>query len=97
MLAETIQGWYAEAEAKGKAIGEAKGKAIGEAKGEARGEIKGKAKSLIFLLETKFSTLSQEQLDCIFAMEDKQIEEAMSYIFAAPSLEDMFRFIKSLL
>jgi predicted transposase YdaD len=101
MLAETIQGWYAEAEAKGKAIGEAKGeargKAIGEARGEIQGELKGKAKSLVFLLETKFSTLSQEQLACIFVMEEKQIEEAMRYIFATSSLDDMFRFIKSLL
>ncbi len=100
MLAETIQGWYAEAEAKGKAKGEAKGFKKGEAtgfkKGEAQGEFKGQAKSLVFLLETKFSSLNKEQKSIIFNLKPAQIEQAMIYIFSATSLEDMFVYIDAL-
>ena len=104
MLAETIQGWYAEAEAKGMK----KGEKIGEKRGEKRGEIKGKiegkiegniagqAKSLILLLETKFFSLSEDQRNSIFALDEVVIKKAMTYIFRTSSIEDMFRYIELL-
>jgi hypothetical protein len=92
MLAETIQGWYAEAEAKGKAIGKAKGRAEGKAEGKVIGE----AKTLILLLETKFTVLSDEQKQNIFKLKEEVLEKAVTYIFRATSLEDMFAYIESL-
>jgi hypothetical protein len=104
MLAETIQGWYAEAEAKGKKEGEKegekkgwiKGKVAGKAEGKIEGNIEGQAKSLILLLETKFSSLSEDQRNSIFELKEAVIEKAMTYIFRTSSIEDMFLYIVSL-
>ena len=99
MLAETIQGWYAEAEAKGEKrgerIGEKRGAKRGERIGEKRGKKEGQAISLILLLETKFSTLNEKQRELIFEIEEALVEKAMTYIFRANSIEDMFLYISS--
>ncbi len=84
MLAETIQGWYAQAELKG------------EKKGKIEGKAEGQAKSLVLLLETKFSSLSKAQQERIYELDEILIEKAMTYIFRASSIEDMFLYIDSL-
>lgn len=81
MLAETVQGWYKKAEEKGEKIGEKKG------------EIKGKTKSLVFMLETRFGQLNQNQYEIINDLTDKIVMKAMAYLFQARSLDEMFKFI----
>jgi len=80
MLAETVRGWYDKA----------------EARGEAKGKTKGKAETLIFLLENQFDPLSSNQKEKIFALNEPRLMAAISYIFPAKSLEDMFVFINTL-
>ncbi len=104
MLNKTIDNWYngataigrAEGEAIGRAKGEAIGRAKGKAEGKAEGEFIGEAKSLVLLLKTKFSNLDQTQEESIYALPKESIEQAMTYIFQATSLDDMFTYIASL-
>ncbi len=61
-----------------------------------KGIKEGEANSLILLLETKFSSLSEEQKNSIFNLQEVSLKKAMVYIFQANSLDDMFVYLESL-
>gem|GEM_PF-2323850 len=81
MLAETIQEWYAQATAEGRAQGEVWGKAIGTQKGTAN--------SLIFILEKKFAPLSENQRTWIHALPEEALFTCMGHCFQANSVEEV--------
>jgi predicted transposase/invertase (TIGR01784 family) len=91
MLAETVQGWYDEAEAKGAAIGEARGEARGQAIGEARGEIRGQRIVLIRQLKKRFGELSPSTQNKIDNATGEQLEQWALNVLDAHHLDDVFK------
>ena len=72
------------------------GRKEGKKEGREEGKKEGEANSLILLLETKFSTLSLKQRNHILHLDAQPLKQAMSHIFQAASLEEMFHYIESL-
>ena len=68
----------------------------GRKEGRKEGRREGEANSLILLLETKFSPLSENQKNIIYSLQKEPLKKAMAYIFQASSLDEMFSYIKSL-
>jgi hypothetical protein len=72
------------------------GRKEGRKEGRREGRKEGDANSLILLLETKFSPLDQQQKNTELMLQEHGLKKAMTYIFQATSLDDMFCYIQSL-
>ncbi len=73
MLYETAQGWYKEAEAKGRK----------------KGEKKGKSEMLIPLLETKFGTLDAGVYTRIHGLDSAELQACSKRLFSAQTVEEV--------
>jgi predicted transposase YdaD len=86
MLYETVQGWYREAEAKGKTEGIAIGEAKGEARGKIQGKTEGKADFLLKMLELKFGPLEAEIRERVYKLDNAALEKCAERLLQAESL-----------
>ncbi|WP_286019075.1 DUF4351 domain-containing protein [Candidatus Venteria ishoeyi] len=58
-------------------------------KGILEGELRGEAKSLIFLLEKKFGSLTENQSILIKQLDEKQLLACMERLFYCQSIDDV--------
>jgi predicted transposase/invertase (TIGR01784 family) len=91
MLAETVQQWYADAEAQGLQQGFQQGMQQGMQQGIQTGQLKGEQSLFHYQLQTKFGQLPREVEEQISTLNTEALRRCAKRLLTAVTLEEVFQ------